>query len=174
MMGNGFDSTPAPGGMPCEVLRMAERPGGAQTTVDRVDLATGNAIPFYALHTNKDNKTITVVHAGPRAQASGGALGTANAHSFDHHGRTYSWSVSDLSLSMNTLCFKDAGGNLLARWKQHPVGMMGASAPTFEVFVPPQSVDMDMLIVTGLAVIEYWAKYKEDSYKEVGEALVAM
>ncbi|KDN64387.1 hypothetical protein CSUB01_06163 [Colletotrichum sublineola] len=36
------------------------------------------------------------------------------------------------------------------------------------VLVPPQSIDMDMLIVTGLAAIEYRAKYKKDSYKAGG------
>ncbi|GKT46305.1 uncharacterized protein ColSpa_06486 [Colletotrichum spaethianum] len=204
IVNSGFDSTPAPGGMPCEVLRVMERLGGAQTTVDRVDLATGNAIPFYVLHANKENKTVAVVHADPRAQASGEALGTAKyhslsskidvvlrgvpfkmrtnsmgtSHSFDHHGLSYSWGVSNTSMSTSTLYFKDAGGNLLARWTKYPNGRMcglsGESTPTFEVFVPPQSIDMDMLIVTGLASIEYWIKYKKDSYEALGEALGAI
>ncbi|KAK1573195.1 uncharacterized protein LY79DRAFT_594095 [Colletotrichum navitas] len=185
--------------MPCEVLRVVERLGGAQTTVDRVDLATGHAIPFYVLHGNKDNRTVSVVRADPRAQASGEALGTAkyhsisskidvvlrgvpfkmktntlgSAHSFEHHGRTYSWSVSNLSLTMSALYFKDAGGNLLARWKKHPDGMMSGSAPTFEVFVPPQSIDMDMVIVTGLAAIEYWTEYKKHSYEALADVFGA-
>ncbi|OBR04287.1 hypothetical protein CH63R_13414 [Colletotrichum higginsianum IMI 349063] len=201
MMGNGFDSAPAPAPAPCEVLRVVERLGGAQTTVDRVDLGTGSAIPFYVVHSNKDNKTVAVLHADPRAQASGEALGTAKYHSlsskidvvlrgvpfkmrtntmgtshrFDHRGLTYSWSLSSLSVSMSTLYFKDAGDNLLARWKKRPDGIMGGglsegSAPTFEVYVPPQSIDMDMVIVTGLASIEYWSNYKKDSLTAVGEA----
>ncbi|KAK2016212.1 hypothetical protein LZ32DRAFT_107830 [Colletotrichum eremochloae] len=91
-----------------------------------------------------------------------------NAHSVDHQGRTYRWSVSDLSLSMSTLRFKDAGGNLLTRWKKRPDGVTGGSTPTFEVLVPPQSIDMDILIVTGLEAIEYRVKYKKDSYKAGG------
>ncbi|GKT67119.1 hypothetical protein ColTof4_12709 [Colletotrichum tofieldiae] len=204
MMGNGFDSTPAPGGTPCEVLRVVERLGGAQTTVDRVDLTTGNAIPFYVLHANKENKTVAVLHADPRAQASAEALGTAKyhslsskidvvlrgvpfkmrtntmgtSHSFEHNGLGYSWSLSGMGMSTGTLYFKDTAGNLLARWRKYPDGRMGAlgggSTPVFEVFVPPQSVDMDMLVVTGLASIEYWIKYQKDSYKAVGEAFGAI
>lgn len=204
MMSSGCDATPTPSGSPCEVLRQVERLGGAQTMIDRVDLATGSTTPFYVLHSNKENKTVAVLHADPRAQASGEALGTAkyhslsskidvilrgvpikmktntmgNSHRFDHRGLSYSWSVSNLSMSMNTMYLKDAGGNLLATWKRYPEGslngMIGQSAPTFEVYVPPQSIDMDMVIVTGSATIEYWLKYKKDSYAAVGEAFGAV
>ncbi|KAK2043862.1 hypothetical protein LZ31DRAFT_554824 [Colletotrichum somersetense] len=97
-------------------------------------------------------------------------LGTA--HSFDHDVQAYSWSVSNLSLAMNTLYFKDAGGNLLARWEKRPDGMMGGgSTPMFEEFVPPRSMDMDTIIATGLAAAEYWDKHKNDSFDVVREVL---
>ncbi|KXH35704.1 hypothetical protein CSIM01_05098 [Colletotrichum simmondsii] len=204
MTSTGCDATPTPSGSPCEVLRQVERLGIAQTMIDRVDLATGSTTPFYVLHSNKENKTVAVLHADPRAQASGEALGTAkyhslsskidvilrgvpikmktntmgNTHRFDHHGLSYSWGVSNLSMSMNTMYLKDAGGNLLATWKRYPEGrlsgMIGQSAPTFEVYIPPQSIDMDMVIVTGSAAVEYWLKYKKDSYAAVGEAFGAV
>ncbi|KXH66895.1 hypothetical protein CSAL01_03148 [Colletotrichum salicis] len=123
------DATPTPTGSPCEVLRQVERLGGAQTMIDRVDLGTGSTTPFYVLHSNKENQTVAVLHADPRAQASGEALGTAkyhslsskidvilrgmpikmktnamgNLHRFDHQGLSYSWSVSNSSMSMNTM-----------------------------------------------------------------------
>ncbi|GJC90949.1 hypothetical protein ColLi_13787 [Colletotrichum liriopes] len=98
-------------------------------------------------------------------------MGTS--HSFEHNGLGYSWSLSGMGMSTGTLYFKDAAGNLLARWRK--MGALGGgSTPVFEVFVPPQSVDMDMLVVTGLASIEYWIKYKKDSYKAVGEAFGAI
>ncbi|UQC83978.1 uncharacterized protein CLUP02_09474 [Colletotrichum lupini] len=236
MMSTGCDAMPTPSGSPCEVLRQVERLGGAQTMIDRVDLATGSTTPFYVLHSNKENKTVAVLHADPRAQASeltAAELGSwphirtrctcpratrrsypnstariakliakyhslsskidvilrgvpikmktntmGNTHRFDHHGISYSWGVSNLSMSMNTMCLKDAGGNLLATWKRYPEGrlsgMIGQSAPTFEVYVPPQSIDMDMVIVTGSAAVEYWLKYKKDSYAAVGEAFGAV
>ncbi|WYZ46809.1 hypothetical protein EsH8_IX_001034 [Colletotrichum jinshuiense] len=200
MMSSNFNSTTIPNGTPCEVLRVTARYGGAQTTIDRVDPVTGAEIPFYILHSNKENKTVAVLHADPRAQVLNQALGTAkyhsltskidvvlrnvpikmktntlgNIHRFDHQGQSYSWGVSSMSVSASTLYFKDAGDNLLARWKKHPEGRMsGSSSPTFEVFVPPQSIDMDMVIVTGLASIEYWEKYMKDSYKAIGHAFGA-
>ncbi|KAK2029561.1 hypothetical protein LX32DRAFT_727896 [Colletotrichum zoysiae] len=103
---------------------------------------------------------IDVIRGVPLKMGSN-TLGTA--HSFDHHGQAYSWSVSNLSLAMNTLYFRNAGGNLLARRKKRPDGMMGGgSTPIFEVFVPPRTMDMDMIIVAGLAAAEYWDKYKQE------------
>ncbi|KAK1710047.1 uncharacterized protein BDZ83DRAFT_640722 [Colletotrichum acutatum] len=119
MMSTGCDATPTPSGSRCEVLRQVERLGGAQTMIDRDDLATGTTTPLYVLHSNKENKTVTVLHTDPRAQVSGQALSTAkyhslsskmdvilrgvpikmktntmgNSHRFVHQGLSYSWSV---------------------------------------------------------------------------------
>ncbi|KAF9869872.1 hypothetical protein CkaCkLH20_12671 [Colletotrichum karsti] len=193
---------PKPINPPCEVLRINKRFNGAQTTVDRIDLVTGHATPFYILH-NNDEKAIAVLHADPRQQQmSDQALGTAKLHSlsskidvvfrgmefkmkgnsagmghdFDYMGVPYSWTLSRMSGSHSTIFFKDGSGRLLARWKKHPDGRFSSSKtpPTFEVYVPPQSIDMDMVIVTGLASIGYWVKDKKDTYEAVGEILGAV
>ncbi|KAF4830475.1 hypothetical protein CGCTS75_v005863 [Colletotrichum tropicale] len=188
---------PQPTGLPCEVLRINKRFGGAQTTVDRVDLVTGFATPFYILH-NNDEKSIAVIHADPRAQQmSDQALGTAQRHSlsskidivfrgmpfkmkgndlgmghdFDYMGVRYSWRLSSWTGSTGTIFMEDGNGRLLARWKRKPDG--NGTSPTFEVYVPPQSIDMDMVIVTGLASIQYWVKEKKDSIEVIGELLGA-
>ncbi|KAL0766694.1 hypothetical protein CaCOL14_011139 [Colletotrichum acutatum] len=151
MMSTGCDATPTPSGSRCEVLRQVERLGGAQTMIDRDDLATGTTTPLYVLHSNKENKTVTVLHTDPRAQVSGQALSTAKYHSLSSkmdvilRGVPIKMKTNTMgnshSMSMNAMYLKDAGGNLLATWKRYPEGrssgIIGQSAPTFEIYVPP-------------------------------------
>ncbi|KAL0932576.1 uncharacterized protein CTRU02_211539 [Colletotrichum truncatum] len=171
--------------VPIEILRINKQFAGAQTTVDRIDPRTGYATPIYVLHT--DDKTIAVLYANPSSQVSPNqAFGTAKRHSFsskidvvfrgvplkmkgnmassghkfEYRGMSYSWTKSVITRSTSTLHLKDSRGTLLVTWKKHPDGRFSSSetGPTFEVYVPPQSIDIDMVVVTGLASIHYWTR----------------
>ncbi|TEA16983.1 hypothetical protein C8034_v000649 [Colletotrichum sidae] len=192
-----YASASSSGSGPCEVLRRTERYGGAQTTIDRIDPATGLGMPFYILNQNND-KAIAILHANPQAQMPDHALATIKLHSlsskidvvfrgmpfkmksntlgseyrFDMMGQSYSWSCSSI-MSASTLLYKDGEGNTLAKWMKRPDGRLSSSGagPTFVVFVPPQRVDMDLLIVTGLAVIAYWDKEKKEAAQVAEDVL---
>ncbi|KAF6835990.1 hypothetical protein CMUS01_05585 [Colletotrichum musicola] len=173
----------------CEVLRITNQPNG-QETIDRIDLATGQMTPMWVLHDNPDDKTTTLTYADPRVQNPAGRVaGTvrlksmsskpqmtvrgnvlepkmtsyAHGHKFLYNGLQYRWVQSTKTMDPNILYFKDKNDRLIARYKRKTGGTFSEERPTFEMFVPPQTVDMDMFITSGLAVAKFWPKYKKDA-----------
>ncbi|CRK24726.1 hypothetical protein BN1708_003862 [Verticillium longisporum] len=94
-------------------------------------------------------------------------------HSFTYHGNELSWGVDSSTLSSSTLYLKDSSKRVLAIYQRRPGGMLKQSQPTFDIYVPPATMDMDMLVVTGLAAAKYRSKEKKDSIEAMGEILSA-
>ncbi|KAM0330574.1 hypothetical protein ACHAQA_003522 [Verticillium albo-atrum] len=179
-------------------LVISNRYGGAQVTIDRVDPA-GQLFPIWAFHNNPSDKSLAILYADPRLQAPNAALGTAKLHSFSskidvvlrgapltmksntlgmkhkftYHGAELSWGIDSNTLSSSTLYLKDDSKRVLAMYKRRPGGVLSEGPPTIELYVPPGNIDMDMLVLTGLAAAEYRAKEKKDSIEAAGEILGA-
>ncbi|RNJ52138.1 hypothetical protein D7B24_004263 [Verticillium nonalfalfae] len=172
--------------------------GGARVTIDRLD-SSGQLVPIWALHNSPDEKSLAILHADPRLQDPNAALGSAKLHSlsskiditvrgealkmksntmgtkhsFTYHGNELSWGVDSSTLSSSTLYLKDSSKRVLAIYQRRPGGMFKQSQPTFDIYVPPATMDMDMLVVTGLAEAKYRSKEKKDSIEAMGEILSA-
>ncbi|RBQ93994.1 hypothetical protein VDGD_09225 [Verticillium dahliae] len=172
--------------------------GGARVTIDRLD-SSGQLVPIWALHNSPDEKSLAILHADPRLQNPNAALGSAKLHSlsskiditvrgealkmksnimgtkhsFKYHGNELSWGVDSSTLSSSTLYLKDSSKRVLAIYQRRPGGMFKRSQPTFDIHVPPATMDMDMLVVTGLAAANYRSKEKKDSIEAMGAVLGA-
>ncbi|OHE98272.1 hypothetical protein CORC01_06469 [Colletotrichum orchidophilum] len=181
----------------CEILEVRERCGGTQRTIDRID-QTGQPIPVWTLNENNEEGVLAILYANPKSQAPpNSAVGIikyhtlsskaqitlrgtdlsmkltdySHGHEFNFNGCKYRWIMSKNTMSTSTLYLKDGSERTLARWRRKPEGRGGDSSPIFELFVPPQALDMDFFIVTGLACAGYWRKANKDSFKIIGKLL---
>ncbi|KAK0380506.1 hypothetical protein CLIM01_02148 [Colletotrichum limetticola] len=168
----------------CETLQLRDVYGGTQRTIYRVD-QSGRQFPVWTVNENIESGVLAIVSADPRAQVpAGNAVGIikyhtmssrtqitlrrselslgltdySHGHEINFNGCNYRWVMSKNTMSTNTLYLKTEGNRILARWSGKPEGREGDPSPVFELFVPPQTLDMDFLVVTGLAAAGYWKK----------------
>ncbi|KAL2873451.1 hypothetical protein SGCOL_011397 [Colletotrichum sp. CLE4] len=168
----------------CETLQVRDVNGGTQRTIYRVD-QSGRQIPMWTVNENNEEGVLAIVSADPRVQVpAGSAVGIikyhtlssktqitlrgsnlslrltdySHGHEINLNGCNYRWVMSKNTMSTNTLYLKTDGDRLLAKWSGKPESRGGDSSPIFELFVPPQTFDMDLLVVTGLASAGYWKK----------------
>lgn len=183
--------------VPLEILPITKQYGGASTTVDRLD-AYGRGYPVWMLLNNSKEKGLAVVYADPRRQSPAGEpLASARFHTFsskidvwfrgaefkmrndnpmriaDKHTFSFlgaspmAWRQSAVSSS---IYYEDAYGRVLAAFKKRRNGLLGQSSPCFELYVPAASLDMDLLVVTGLVVVAH-AKKTDKEAETAGEVI---
>ncbi|KAM0331665.1 hypothetical protein ACHAQA_003344 [Verticillium albo-atrum] len=181
-----------------ETLLVTSRHGGAQVTIDRLDRTTNQAIPTWILHKTPGQKTAAILYAnaGPNAPAAGtfrhhsvsaatdivlrgGPLFKmelvatdypARKQEFAFNGGRFTWGKEAETLSPRKLEFRDAAtGRVLGRYRTYPDGRSAGARPTFELFVPPGSIDMDMFVVTGVSAMDHWAGEDEAGFKLIGK-----
>lgn len=100
----------------------------------------------------------------------------SSSHSFSFQGGAeMKWKETDESqMGSGTEMFLYApDGTKLARFKKKMKDARGVKAPGFEVYVPPQSIDMEMIICTGLACVTYKKNSDEQDAEIVGEIVGA-
>ncbi|KAH6693597.1 hypothetical protein F5X68DRAFT_199346 [Plectosphaerella plurivora] len=89
---------------------------------------------------------------------------------FAFNGARFTWGKEDDTLSPRKLALKDAvSGQLLGRFRKYPNGRAAGSRPTFELFIPTTSIDMDMFIVTGMSSMDFWGGEDEAGIKLFGK-----
>lgn len=112
---------------------------------------------------------------------------SGTSHKFSFLGTTeLIWRQSNMD--PRTLYLQDVYGNRLARYKQGPTddggdysGLGGWTGRAnqkqrtiggrFELYVPSANIDMDLLVLTGLAALEYERKNRSSTAEAVGEAV---
>lgn len=186
---------------PVEILPITKGYGGALTTIDRSD-PYGASYPVWVARNEPDGKSLTIFYADPRLGAPNGApLGTARFHTFsskidvffrgtefkmrnndmmglvDKHVFSFlgasemTWRQSTMS---STIYYEDSHGNRLACFTKQRNGMMGKSRPCFELFVPAASLDLELLVVTGMAVMTRAKHNKKEEEEAAGEVVEAV
>lgn len=83
-------------------------------------------------------------------------------------GAKMAWRRSTLSDSV--IYFEDGAGRRLACFKKKPEG--SKSTPVIELYVPPATLDLDLLVVTGMAVVGYVKKDKGEDAEIIGALLL--
>ncbi|KAH6669678.1 hypothetical protein F5X68DRAFT_50565 [Plectosphaerella plurivora] len=174
---------------PVEILRISKRYGGIATTIDRPDPRHGSH-PVWKVMTDESGRT-AIVHTDPRQQDAAGPLGIAQYHTLSHKiDVTYrgvefcmkddrslssiksrhafhapgagedkmTWRRS--TLSDGVMYFENSAGRRLACFKKKPAD--GKRSPVIELYVPPATLDLDLLVVTAMAVVGYARKNKTE------------
>ncbi len=95
-------------------------------------------------------------------------------HKFSFNGAQFTWGKDDDTMSPRKLSLRDAvTGQVLARFRTYPNGRSAGPQPTFELFIPVTSIDMDMFIVTGMASMDFWSGETEAGFKLLGKLFSA-
>ncbi|KAH7374828.1 hypothetical protein B0T11DRAFT_334333 [Plectosphaerella cucumerina] len=181
-----------------ETLVVNSRHGGAQVTVDRVE-PSGQTTPVWVFNkSDKKTAALLYANAAndPNAPAAGTirhhSVSVASDISlrggpvfkmkivetdypvrkqeFTFNGARFTWGKDDDTLSPRKLSFKDAvTGQVLGRYRKYPNGRSAGARPTFELFIPTSSIDMDMFIVTGMSSMDTWDGEEAAGFKLLGK-----
>ncbi|RBR01227.1 hypothetical protein VDGD_01634 [Verticillium dahliae] len=85
-------------------------------------------------------------------------------------GARFTWGKDAETLSPRKLSFRDAATErVLGRYAMYPDGRAAGPRPTFALYVPPGTVDVDMFVVTGVAAMDLWAGEDEAGFKLLGK-----
>jgi hypothetical protein len=186
---------------PVEILRISKRYGGVATTIDRADPRHGSH-PVWMVMSGDDGRIAVVHADPRLQNAAGGApLGTARYHTLSHKidvtyrgaefrmkdddslsslksrhafktpcgsGEKLAWRRS--TLSDGVIYFENSAGHRLACFKKKPDG--SKSTPVIELYVPASTLDLDLVVVTAMAMVGYVKKDKGEDAEILGALLL--